>query len=356
MSKIKQIQGLRALAMCCIFLNHTGLYLSDNISRAILDYFDFLGKYGVWLFFIISGFFVTYKNVVIEEKKKNKDIVLSAWRKISKLYILHLITLGVAFLGKYAHNDIKNYLFYCISFPFNITLTHDFIPLSQINNSFNGPSWFLSALFIVWIIIFLKPSLINSLYYNRIKKLILKAFVTILFLFLYLLAIEEIIINFKNLLFKDSYIPWFIYYSPLLALSQFYLGAILGRLIKLINLSRVYYNFVFILSLLCLFGQLCFVKNIILMPLVDLIILLLFISIIPNDSIGARFLSSSILVWFGNISPYFFLIHGAINYNIRAFVEPFVARPYLFYISFFISLLFSYLAYRLFRRNQSISI
>ena len=80
------------------------------------------------------------------------------------------------------------------------------------------------------------------------------------------------------------------------------------------------------------------------------------VSSLSSDSIASKVFSSRVLVWFGNLTGYFFLIHGAINFSLRTFLLPYISNPYpwLFFVSFIISLTFSILTDRLYslKRNE----
>ena len=79
------------------------------------------------------------------------------------------------------------------------------------------------------------------------------------------------------------------------------------------------------------------------------------ISCMSSDSIAGKVLSSRVLVWFGNLTGYFFLFHGAINFALRTFLQPYIGNlyPWLFFISFAISLTLSMFAERYYNYQRS---
>lgn len=89
--------------------------------------------------------------------------------------------------------------------------------------------------------------------------------------------------------------------------------------------------------------------------IVELIVCIGIISVESTETIGNRILSNRVMVWIGNISGYFFLIHGATNYALRsAGIESYIPKPWLFFVSFAISLAFSILTDKLYciKKNE----
>ena len=152
--KLKQIQGIRALAILGIFITHTSVWLADDLGTFACISWRFGGA-GVATFFIISGFLLAYMNRIVPEIEK-KGIIKAAWGKASKLYVLYLITFFIAFAARTKWPlSARDGLMTSISAMFNLTMTQSFVPFDGIINGFNGPAWFLSALFGIWIIIYL---------------------------------------------------------------------------------------------------------------------------------------------------------------------------------------------------------
>ncbi len=229
--KILSLQGVRALAIIGIFLSHTKRWLwYDHDEYELFDnVITELGPTGVFTFFIISGILLSYKNVSLQ-KYKFEDSIRVAWTKVRKLYILYFISLVISFIGKYPQTT-KEWCWTLFSFPFNITLTQDLIPFAGVINSFNGPAWFLSSFYCVWIIICLRPALIikiNSSKLEYSQKLV----VVILLLqtaYQWLCSLFP-----TNLLpiHEEVYMSWFTYTNPVLCYSELLLGCCLGRILR----------------------------------------------------------------------------------------------------------------------------
>ena len=76
--RLESLQAVRALAYMGILTFHCGLSL--------------LGAWGVSVFFILSGFVLTYSYYDKPLKADVKSSVSFALRKIGKLYPLHIVT------------------------------------------------------------------------------------------------------------------------------------------------------------------------------------------------------------------------------------------------------------------------
>lgn len=82
--KSNQIQALRGIAFWGVFLSHTGL-----------KWFGAAGHWGVSVFLVLSGFlmFVSYSDNDRIKRISIRDNIDFSWRKIKKLYPLHICTM-----------------------------------------------------------------------------------------------------------------------------------------------------------------------------------------------------------------------------------------------------------------------
>ncbi len=68
----KNLDGLRFIAALFVVMEHVAEYKASIVpgySNLFKYYFDVLGRYGVNLFFVLSGFLITY--LLFTELKKN---------------------------------------------------------------------------------------------------------------------------------------------------------------------------------------------------------------------------------------------------------------------------------------------
>jgi len=343
--QLKQIQGIRTLAILGIFICHTKCYLADNIGFWD-DVLAQLGATGVFTFFMISGFLFSYKNKPICIDQHTNPVKL-AWKKVNKLYALYLFTFFIAFIAKITPPTNERWVTMVVASVFNLTLTQSFVPHIGIVNSFNGPAWFLSALFGIWIINYNCPQFVNFfIKERRVFHLVLLAMLILVTQTFVLKGIS--IMPLDNLPFKkDSYYTWLTYFNPIMCYSEFLMGTLLGKMCVKNQMPKQAANIIQIL-LLCftcfylwyrpLFSLLHVIP---LVVVTECIVFVGILSTMSEYSIGKRLLSNRLMVFWGNISGYFFLIHGVVNFSIRAFCESYFGKPFLFFLSLCVSLILS---------------
>lgn len=153
---IKSLQGLRAISMLSIFLFHAGIIPN--------------GIFPVTLFFILSGFFMYYKNF---EKSYNttffQDIIWGI-KKIKRLYPVHLITFLISIPIRYkwiSNHTISEIVIMGIS---NLLLLQTLTPKYAL--SFNNLSWYLSVTLFCYMFSKSLIKLINKLKINEVTLII----------------------------------------------------------------------------------------------------------------------------------------------------------------------------------------
>lgn len=357
LGKLDQIQGMRALAILGIFICHTYVWLADDLEG--LAPFQ-LGGSGVIVFFMISGFLLAYKKSVVPVLERNL-IVKSAWKKVSKMYVLYILTFFVSFLAKLPTTG-KDWLESLICVPFQLTMTQAFIPVYWITNSFNGPSWFLSALFGIWILIYLFPHGINKLITLSAKWSVVAIAILLSIQMVWLLLAQDVILPIFS---KNHYLiwgyDWLVYSNPVLCYTEFLIGALIGRICVCRRLSVVSQNVMALTALCMLVGYIILLAMgiRIVVPwivIVECITCVGFVAIISPEAIGCKIMSNRLLVWFGNISGCFFLIHGATNFAMRATIAEYIPKPWLFFVSLATSTLLALLADWYYTRKRRVTI
>ena len=360
--RLNQIQGIRAIAMLGVFITHTSCWIADDLGW-FAPIAGSLGGFGVVTFFMLSGFLLGYKNTIIPKLTKSGGIK-AAWQKASKMYALYFVTIVVAFIAKFPDNSY-DWLKAAISLPFNLTLTQAFVPSPSIINSFNGPAWFLSAFFGIWLLVYMFPGFINKLQSLSKRRCVQAILLLLLIQSGWLLVAEYGILP---LLRRQYYLHncygWLVYNNPLLCLSEFCCGIIIGRLSIIKKNAIKSQNLWALLAVILTTGYMTALAHRlkIILPwivIIECLVCVGLISCMSSDSIAGKVLSSRVLVWFGNLTGYFFLIHGAINYALRTFLQPYIGNPYpwLFFVSLAISLGLSTCAERLYNvREMSVSI
>lgn len=352
---LPQIQGIRALAMLGIFICHTSVWLSDNLG--CFSIVGKLGGSGVATFFILSGFLLAYKQKCIPLIEKRR--IKAAWHKVNKLYPLYLITFIVAFIFTTDWmQSIFDWAKTIIAAIFNLSMTQAFVPFVGIVGSFNGPAWFLSALFGIWILMYWFPETINKLLSLSSKRCAIAV--------IFLLITQELWIAIVKYgispLFTPKYLAWFyewlVYYNPVICFSEYCVGVLLGRLCLQKQCSVSMRNIIggtTMLVVILYIILLIYVKinvSVSKMVIAECFACFGIFAVLSPQTVGYKVLSNRVLVWFGNISGCFFLIHGAINYALLATIEKHIPKPWLFFVSLAISALLSSFAYYCFEKKR----
>ena len=202
-SRIKSLDGLKVIMLFLIFCWHTPENPTGVIGKPIVD----LGARACEVLFIISGFLVGYNhyhNLIPATLKDSWNYVL---RKIAKIWPLHLICFLIVFI----------YLVSINQFTFNISdifsaITNIFLLQAWTNNpfSFNGATWFLSALLFCYI---MSPLLMSV--FKKSKQVIIVTFVSciVIRLLLELCNIDFFLLNFHT--------------SPIIRCIEFYIGMLM---------------------------------------------------------------------------------------------------------------------------------
>lgn len=167
-ARIKGIDSLRGIAALVIAVFWHYRHFTDVMPlAAYFSWFYIHGQVLIDMFFVISGFvFVhVYEQKILESKISAK---LFAWKRVARLYPLHLLTLLVAaalhwlyysHVGQYfvfADNSLKTFLM-------NLGLVQfGWIP-SQTEFSFNGPAWAVSIEIISYLAFFVSLSFFRNL-------------------------------------------------------------------------------------------------------------------------------------------------------------------------------------------------
>ena len=167
-NKLLGLEALRFLAAFAVLIWHYQhfAYVADNPVGLLwnqLPFFGLLqplyqaGRYGVWVFWCISGFifFWKYRDAISDRSMPGRTFLVY---RFSRLYPLHIVTfLIVALLQPiyfrwhgyffvYQANDLRHFLL-------QIFMASDWV--DQGGNSFNGPIWSISVEVLVYIAFFL---------------------------------------------------------------------------------------------------------------------------------------------------------------------------------------------------------
>lgn len=151
--RVKSFEAWRFFMISTVFLAHCGFVMTNDRATEFFYHYMNNGVYGVTFFFLLSGFCL---NLGYSEKLAalNKDTYKSfIWKRIKKVYptyiVMQTLCLVAAIIKNPAADAVKELLWrYVISIP----MLQMLIPNSKLYVSLNGVGWFMSALFLIYLI------------------------------------------------------------------------------------------------------------------------------------------------------------------------------------------------------------
>ena len=302
-TRIDSLTGLKAVALLFIFWWHAPVSKPD---------FD-IGAQMCQLLFICSGFLTGYSSL------KKPCLPAASWKdpfkiclkKLKAFWPLHALftLLWLVFLSDTAFTPGT-----AIKLILNLLLLQAWHPAPDVYMSFNGVSWFLSALLFCY---FLSPFLLKTI--RRGRKCIILAFVAAF--------LARIILNDLCWYFPKTF-SWFNTYSfPPIRVLEFYLGILIvplykhfdAKIRKMEEKKRTLIMTVAELSyVLALEWFLFFVSNKVSHSLTPPVYLPLIILFACNTGLISKFLALKPFRLFGKIQFQFFIVH---HFIIRIFLQ-----------------------------------
>ncbi len=210
------LQILRAFAFLGVFASHS-LIADDAFSR-----------WGVAIFFILSGFLNSLHDVCMDKTVCVKNSFCYALNKVKKIYKLHVVMTFIALFlwiisnwEVYRANLAKEVSLSMLKIATNLLLISDFLPsngrIGLVFSEYNIVSWYLSASLFFYL---LTPILIKIT--KQIKKPILISIIS----YIFTIIIDVFIVSHLSL----DVAFWYIYECPLFRLSDYLIGIQLGYL------------------------------------------------------------------------------------------------------------------------------
>lgn len=349
--KIESLQALRGWAFLGILLCH-----SYN------DVYEVLGKWGVSVFLVLSGFVMMY---AYEDRKVECGIMENlkfSFRKIRKLYPLHLIMTFLAapivlggLFGKFVFRDaVMN----GAGLLMNLTLLQAWMPKTYYYFSWNGVAWYLSVcVFLYFMFPYIKKRIEGC---SGIKTLFLE--LGIVFALQIGTALIASLLPIPAKL-SDDFVRWFTYICPLYRFGDFVIGCYLGCIYKKYSgkeTAKVAMTFLEVFAIVlavvsCLLykyevsvlGAGALRYTVLFLPGSVLLVYLF----AKRDGWITKVLSNKLLVWLGNLTAYTFLIHQVVViYLARGYYALFASsNPWLIFgCGFVLSVLLAWIYRRVF--------
>ncbi len=310
---LNSLTGMRFIAAFAVFLSHdlfTVVPASMTwIPHGLQYVWGNFGGTGVSFFFVLSGFVLTWS-------VRPGDTPRAFWRRRAcKIYPNHLVTALAAILLAMA---VDKTVTSAEIIP-NIFLVHAWIPNYDILSGVDGVSWSLCCEAFFYLCFPLLLWLISRL---RVERLWLWAGAVVAAIWCVPLIAEHLMAGGQHYPFMPYSMNelWFVYFFPVTRCLEFVLGMILARLVIAGRRSPVGMAPATLLLIGCYIGAryasgLYGLVSITVIPLALIIVAGASIDISGRPSV----LSGRVMIWLGNISFAFYLVHEqVIDYGARA--------------------------------------
>lgn len=305
---IKPLTSFRFIAALAVFGSHLFILQSFEQTKWLFDRILYEGYLGVTFFFILSGFILTY-NYYDKIKSLDKSMIKKFYKaRIFRIYPVYILTFLISIpiaLYNYAEIPLKALVMAII----NLGMFQSFVPIKSVYFSFNAPSWSISdEMFFYVIFPFLIYFLIKIGIHNKLKNWF------ILSIFIYFTAL--VLVWFM----RDSALAhWLFYVFPVFRFIDFFFGIILAiTFIKFkdIQLNSKIFSILEVVSILLLVIAFYYFPHIhptlrlwgYYLPFMALIIWIFAF----QKGIISKLLSNKLLIYLGEISFSFYMIHQLI--------------------------------------------
>lgn len=298
---LKSIQSLRGIFALFIFLHHVLVFAAGGDS-------------GVSFFIMLSGFVLCdgYQQRILDNAITYKSFIV---RRIVKIYPLHLLCLAAAFVLLFPEQH--NPLVWLV----NLLLLQSSFPNPAIHFSGNNVSWFLSVLLLCYGVF---PFIIRFVG-KSLRKFLLAVCALLV---VYFLAIQFVPADMSNSV---------IYINPLFRLPDFILGILLWQILRKNTetfSSRISGMGIGTKTIIELGGIALFILTVAVYPYVSpryglvalwwpasAALISVFSLFNENGGFVSRLLQIKPLVFFGNMSFSFYMVHVLVITAARRLVE-----------------------------------
>ena len=317
MKKINSLTGLRFFFIITIVLSH---------FTFLNDYFDSFaifanGQFGVLFFFMISGFGLTLKNQTTNSTLLNSKVTLKSsiqfgTKRVSKIYLLYIVTMLLVVpltIHKTIVTDGQSNILLSIGKVFAKiliapTLLQSLTGTSMLSQMFNSVAWFLSTIFILYML------------YPVLEKFNNKVMKKNPYVWIILIAIsgELFRILFRFIGAKIVFFDLLEYVSPFSRIFDFSTGMLIADIfidvkskkVEKLKLANLYEPLVFLIVMFTWIFIPVLTQNEILISVVYRLAIMSTIFIFAFESgFLSKLFSSKFFVTMGNLSMYVFLIH-----------------------------------------------
>jgi len=300
---IKSLQSIRFFSILIIFLFHSSVLVSEE-HIILYNRFFSDGYVGTIFFMVLSGFVVAYNYYNKMHGHTVKDSISFVKKRMKRIYPLHVLTFMIAAMFIYKEiisSPIKS----IVRAFFNLTLIQSFVPNLGIGLSYNAPSWYLSTTLFFYLA---TPLLFELTRKINEKKINIWFVIVIVYSFQFLIVFVGRDSTFNN---------WLFYVNPFFSLLSYYIGILLGIIgidkLKTYNGTVVKYTLLELLSIILFiiayylnpYINQSFRYEVYYLPFAAFIIYTFAI----QKGYLSKFISNKLLVYLGNISFEFYIVH-----------------------------------------------
>jgi len=285
---LNNLTGLRFYAAMWVFLYH---FFPVYTTLSKVQFFE-IGYLGVDVFFVLSGFILTYVyyNKFFFNKVTGRDYWNFIVKRFAKIYPLHfvitLIFIPFSCVGKYLFHQDSIHLYFNALLQ-NFLMIHSWSTTQYL--SWNFPSWSISAEWFAYLFLFVPLSFIykfNKIFFLSFAGLVVCAFIC------YWVSIPDFTVDRYTMNGLPRIIP------------EFIIGVLTGLIKIKFNLSKRKASLVCIFSLLFLFISFYFDFYFHQLCVIGFAVVILGLS---YKTYFDGFFSSRQLIYLGNISFAFYL-------------------------------------------------
>ena len=291
---IKPLTSIRMIFAIFVFLSHLSFLENSNSYSKLFNNIFSEGFLGVSFFFILSGFILTYS---YESRLRKKTVFIRSFyiARFARIYPMHFVTMIVALTLSLIVGNNDNYLLQ------NSLLIQSFYNDKDIFFSLNAPSWSIS----------------DEMFFYIVFPVVLFFNINIRLLILFVLTAAILYLNVY--LDHDNQHYW-LYISPIFRFADFLLGIILysiyryvksnfnnvnGTILEILSMSIfilffAYHNYLDISYRYSIYYWL---------PMFLIILAFAISGSSEKKGFFSKILCNKYLVWLGEISFCFYLIH-----------------------------------------------
>lgn len=231
---IRPLTSLRFFAAFAVFLSHLGFLAAVPSARTAWERVFYEGYAGVTFFFVLSGFILTYTYHGKLRRFDAATLAPYALSRVGRIVPVHLLTLvlslplmlllvvgGGGELPAHGPTGITQEvtpIFAAVTGLCNLFLVQAFVPIQNVNFSFNGPSWSLGNELFFYALL---PIALIAVARSRIKPSPRLAVGVAACIWLLMLAAAA---AYRGLPIEH----WFLYVNPVFRAGDFAIGGLLG--------------------------------------------------------------------------------------------------------------------------------